>query len=163
QGHEGLGVADGAVERPAQGLFPRQRHRLELLVRLGGHLPGNEVLRQEKMGGLVQHAGRGEEAVQLAPPAGAVAGLLGQLAGSCGRGRRGAGPPDCTPPGAMIESSSWYCNLSLSRWVAAMHDPFAWSLPLGPRLFGITVRVHWLFPFVAIGWVLHTALYKPYE
>ena len=31
-----------------------------------------------------------------------------------------------------------------------MHDPFAWSFPLG-RLFGITVRVHWLFPFVALG------------
>jgi Zn-dependent protease len=29
-------------------------------------------------------------------------------------------------------------------------------------LFGITVRVHWLFPFVALGWILHTALYKPY-
>jgi Zn-dependent protease len=43
-----------------------------------------------------------------------------------------------------------------------MHDPFAWSFPLG-RLFGITVRVHWLFPFVALGWILHTALYKPYE
>src|SRR5262245_9571104 len=41
-----------------------------------------------------------------------------------------------------------------------MHDPFAWSFPLG-RLFGITVRVHWLFPFVAIGWILHTALWKP--
>jgi Zn-dependent protease len=43
-----------------------------------------------------------------------------------------------------------------------MHDPFAaWSLPLG-RPFGIAVRVHWLFPFVAVGWILHTALYKPY-
>jgi Zn-dependent protease len=41
-----------------------------------------------------------------------------------------------------------------------MHDPFAWSLPLG-RVFGITVRVHWLFPLVAVGWVLHTAMYKP--
>src|SRR5262245_40719528 len=42
-----------------------------------------------------------------------------------------------------------------------MHDPMAWSLPLG-RLFGINIRIHWLFPFVALGWVLHTALYKPY-
>jgi len=37
-----------------------------------------------------------------------------------------------------------------------MNDPFAWSLPIG-RLFGINVRVHWLFPFVAIGYVLHVA------
>src|SRR5262245_45092875 len=42
-----------------------------------------------------------------------------------------------------------------------MHDPFAWSLPLG-RLFGINVRIHWLFPFVALAWVLRVALYKPY-
>src|SRR5262245_30839011 len=42
-----------------------------------------------------------------------------------------------------------------------MHDPFAWSLPVG-RLFGINIRIHWLFPFVALGWVLHTALYNPY-
>jgi stage IV sporulation protein FB len=40
-----------------------------------------------------------------------------------------------------------------------MHDPFAWSFPLG-RLFGITVRIHWLFPFVALGLVLHVALGK---
>ncbi|MFO0926572.1 MAG: site-2 protease family protein [Gemmataceae bacterium] len=42
-----------------------------------------------------------------------------------------------------------------------MHDPFAWSIPAG-RLFGINLRIHWLFPFVALGWVLHVALYKPY-
>jgi stage IV sporulation protein FB len=42
-----------------------------------------------------------------------------------------------------------------------MHDPFAWSFPLG-RLFGITVRIHWLFPFVALGWILHAAFYTPY-
>src|SRR5262245_16172012 len=41
-----------------------------------------------------------------------------------------------------------------------MHDPFAWSVPLG-RLFGITVRAHWLFPFVALGLVLQSAFYKP--
>jgi Zn-dependent protease len=42
-----------------------------------------------------------------------------------------------------------------------MHDPFAsLSAPLG-RLFGITVRIHWLFPFVALGWILYMALYKP--
>src|SRR3954471_22938607 len=42
-----------------------------------------------------------------------------------------------------------------------MHDPFAWSVPLG-RLFGVTVRVHWLFPFVALGAVLQVAFHKPY-
>ena len=41
-----------------------------------------------------------------------------------------------------------------------MHDPFAWSIPL-VRVFGINIRMHWLFPFVALGWVLHVALYKP--
>jgi stage IV sporulation protein FB len=40
-----------------------------------------------------------------------------------------------------------------------MHDPFAWSLPIG-RLFGISVRIHWLFPFVALGLILHVALSK---
>jgi Zn-dependent protease len=42
-----------------------------------------------------------------------------------------------------------------------MHDPFAWSFPLG-RLFGVTVRIHWLFPFVALGVILHAAYGKPY-
>src|SRR5271165_6382594 len=40
-----------------------------------------------------------------------------------------------------------------------MHDPFAWSFPVG-RMFGITVRIHWLFPFVALGLILHVALGK---
>ncbi len=40
-----------------------------------------------------------------------------------------------------------------------MHDPFAWSLQVG-RPFGITVRIHWLFPFVALGFILHVALGK---
>jgi Zn-dependent protease len=40
-----------------------------------------------------------------------------------------------------------------------MHDPFAWSVPMG-RLFGIAVRVHWLFPFVALGFILHVAYGK---
>jgi Zn-dependent protease len=40
-----------------------------------------------------------------------------------------------------------------------MHDPLAWSLPVG-RLFGITIRIHWLFPFVALGFILHVALSK---
>jgi Zn-dependent protease len=37
-----------------------------------------------------------------------------------------------------------------------MHDPFAWSFPFG-RLFGINIRIHILFPFVAIGMVLRAA------
>src|SRR5262249_59244083 len=81
QGDHGLGVADGAVQRPAQGLRPVQRDRLELLAGLGGHVAGDQVLSQEKVRDLVEDAGGREEAVQLAPPAGAVAGLLGQLAG----------------------------------------------------------------------------------
>src|SRR5947209_13355780 len=34
-----------------------------------------------------------------------------------------------------------------------MRDPFAWSFPLG-RLFGITIRIHVLFPVVAGGLLL---------
>jgi Zn-dependent protease len=37
-----------------------------------------------------------------------------------------------------------------------MRDPFFWSFPLG-RLFGITVRVHWLFPLVALGLLIRVA------
>lgn len=40
-----------------------------------------------------------------------------------------------------------------------MRDPFFWSVPLG-RIFGITVRVHILFPIVALGLILRYAL-KP--
>ncbi|HZV07079.1 MAG TPA: site-2 protease family protein [Gemmataceae bacterium] len=38
-----------------------------------------------------------------------------------------------------------------------MRDPFFWSIPLG-RIFGITVRVHLLFPIVALGLILRYAL-----
>jgi Zn-dependent protease len=38
-----------------------------------------------------------------------------------------------------------------------MRDPLSWSLPIG-RLFGITIRVHLLFPFVAAGLILRVAL-----
>src|SRR5260370_11473672 len=40
-----------------------------------------------------------------------------------------------------------------------MRDPLSWSLPIG-RLFGITVRVHLLFPFVAGGLILRAAWQK---
>src|SRR5260370_2079061 len=40
-----------------------------------------------------------------------------------------------------------------------MRDPLSWSLPIG-RLFGITIRVHLLFPFVAAGLILRVALTK---
>jgi stage IV sporulation protein FB len=42
---------------------------------------------------------------------------------------------------------------------AAMRDLLSWSLPLG-RLFGIIVRVHVLFPAVALGLVMHAAFRK---
>ncbi|HWG43071.1 MAG TPA: site-2 protease family protein [Gemmataceae bacterium] len=38
-----------------------------------------------------------------------------------------------------------------------MRDPFFWSIPLG-RLFGITIRVHLLFPVVALAMILRFAL-----
>src|SRR5690242_6586215 len=40
-----------------------------------------------------------------------------------------------------------------------MRDPFSWSFPIG-RLFGITVRIHFLFPLVAIGLILRVAAQK---
>jgi Zn-dependent protease len=42
-----------------------------------------------------------------------------------------------------------------------MRDPFFWSIPLG-RLFGITVRVHLLFPVVALGLILRFAVKKDF-
>jgi Zn-dependent protease len=40
-----------------------------------------------------------------------------------------------------------------------LRDPLSWSLPLG-RLFGINVRVHILFPIVALGLILRVAFQK---
>ena len=40
-----------------------------------------------------------------------------------------------------------------------MRDPMSWSLPLG-RLFGITIKMHWLFPVVAIGLILRIVFQK---
>src|SRR5919204_2089173 len=37
-----------------------------------------------------------------------------------------------------------------------MRDPFFWSIPLG-RLFGVNIRVHLLFPIVAVGLILRYA------
>src|SRR5262245_29961801 len=37
-----------------------------------------------------------------------------------------------------------------------MQDPLSWSIPFG-RLFGIQIRVHIFFPFVALGLILHAA------
>ena len=40
-----------------------------------------------------------------------------------------------------------------------MRDPFSWSFPIG-RMFGITVRIHFLFPLVCLGLILRVALQK---
>lgn len=40
-----------------------------------------------------------------------------------------------------------------------MRDPFFWSIPLG-RIFGISVRVHVLFPVVALAMILRVAFMK---
>jgi stage IV sporulation protein FB len=37
-----------------------------------------------------------------------------------------------------------------------MRDPLSWSIPLG-RLFGVTIRVHLLFPLVALGMILRAS------
>lgn len=38
-----------------------------------------------------------------------------------------------------------------------MRDPFAWSLPFG-RLFGVDIRIHILFPFVALAMILRNSV-----
>src|SRR5581483_3111222 len=43
--------------------------------------------------------------------------------------------------------------------VAIMRDPFSWSFPIG-RLFGISIRIHFLFPLVTLGMVLRAAAAK---
>jgi Zn-dependent protease len=47
-----------------------------------------------------------------------------------------------------------------------MRDPFIWSIPLG-RLFGITIRVHILYPIITLGLILRvsypTSSYQPPE
>lgn len=40
-----------------------------------------------------------------------------------------------------------------------MRDPLSWALPIG-RAFGITIRVHILFPVVALGFILRAAYSK---
>src|SRR5437870_3057129 len=40
-----------------------------------------------------------------------------------------------------------------------MRDPLNWSFPLG-RLFGITIKVHLLFPLVAVGLVMWAVFHK---
>src|SRR6266545_6146815 len=49
----------------------------------------------------------------------------------------------------MLKSAHWPCTVFPGR-VAAMRDPMTWSLPLG-RLFGVTIRVHLLFPVMMLG------------
>jgi Zn-dependent protease len=41
-----------------------------------------------------------------------------------------------------------------------MRDPFSWSFPLG-RLFGIQIKVHILFPIIALGLILRATTYTP--
>lgn len=41
-----------------------------------------------------------------------------------------------------------------------MRDPLSWALPIG-RAFGITVRVHFLFPVIALGLIIREAYKSP--
>src|SRR5262245_29220660 len=40
-----------------------------------------------------------------------------------------------------------------------MRDPFSWSFPIG-RLFGITIKVHFLFPLVALGLLMRFTFHE---
>src|SRR5436305_11706227 len=58
---------------------------------------------------------------------------------------------DCVFPGSVI---NWRVRtFDLHRQVGAMRDPFSWSFPIG-RMFGISVRIHFLFPLVCLGLIL---------
>jgi len=43
-----------------------------------------------------------------------------------------------------------------------MRDPFSWSFPLG-RLFGVTIRIHMLFPILVLAVVLKAATHKDFQ
>src|SRR5437867_2558335 len=62
------------------------------------------------------------------------------------------------PPSPLLRTAK-QASYKSPRSGRAMQDFFRWSLLLG-RFFGIPVRVHWLFPFVAAGLILQAALQK---
>jgi Zn-dependent protease len=41
-----------------------------------------------------------------------------------------------------------------------MRDPFPWSIPLPGRLFGITIRIHFFYPIVALGMVIRATRWE---
>src|SRR5262249_31749115 len=74
-------------------------------------------------------------------------------------GSAGSAQPDCLPCSRMIEFHCWRFEALIGLPSSSMRDPLTWSMPLA-RVFGITVRVHVLFPFVALGIILRVAFMK---
>src|SRR4051794_7821074 len=74
---------------------------------------------------------------------------------------RAAEPPtgDCLPQRRVIRFSQDVCNDPPRTRAVVMWDPFSWSLSLG-RVRGINVRMHVLFPVVALGLILRIAFKK---
>ena len=56
----------------------------------------------------------------------------------------------------MIESFEDAARFPPEERDPVMRDPLSWSFPIG-RLFGVTVRVHVLFPLVALGLIIRAA------
>src|SRR5262249_13768063 len=69
--------------------------------------------------------------------------------------RGSAGAKNCVSPDRLVE---FHGRTSGGRHEArsGMRDPFYYSVPMG-RLFGVAIRIHWLFPFVALGLILKVA------
>jgi Zn-dependent protease len=78
------------------------------------------------------------------------------------RAEKAAAAGDCEAGRGVLKFYGSGADPSIRRRGAAMREPLSWSFPLG-RPFGITVRVHFLFPVVAVVLVLRQAFYQPYE
>jgi Zn-dependent protease len=71
-----------------------------------------------------------------------------------------SGRGDCVRiPGMIRFPSRVFHGFPLDRRALDMRDPFTWSFPIG-RLFGIAIKIHVLFPVVALGLILRAASVK---
>ena len=79
QARDRFGVADGAVERPAERLLPGDDMRFEMLVVLRPADARRQSFGGVKMKTLGQATRRGVALAQLPPAGGGVAGLFGEF------------------------------------------------------------------------------------
>ena len=79
QRSERLGIADGAVEGPGDGLVPGDDMRLDPFVKLEALRSGRQLFGQEEVRAFAQDAGRRKELREFSPTPGLVAGFFFQL------------------------------------------------------------------------------------